>query len=388
MAARSSTPPTAAPKRGGRAKPAAAQPSKAEAKPAVETPDAAAEAAAEAAPALSPLAGKAAKRLRIIVRIHSAPPYHNAGGEWALFSMLRPLARRGHDVQVWLSRYGKARDPYHMDGIMVIPLAARLDFGSAVRHADVVISQYENVPAAGALARGYGIPFVVVAHNPAPVVFKNIAAGSTALVVYNSLHLQAEAEQLFAERPKWLKPAKSLVVRPPVFVGDYAATPGDRITMVNLNKDKGADTFWRLAARMPEHRFLAVRGAYGHQVVKDLPNVEVIDQVPGDQMRDQVYARTRVLLVPSRMESWGRVGVEALASGIPVVAAPTPGLVESLADAGVFCEAGDVDAWEASLRKLDDPAEWSAASERALHRSKELDPSADLAAWVEAIESL
>src|SRR5690606_37440896 len=105
-------------------------------------------------------------------------------------------------------------------------------------------------------------------------------------------------------------------------------------------------------------------------------------------LRDQVYARTRVLLVPSRMESWGRVVVEALASGIPVVAAPTPGLVESLADAGVFCEAGDVDAWEASLRKLDDPAEWSAASERALHRSKELDPSADLAAWVEAIESL
>lgn len=350
----------------------------------MQQPEVAAESGTEAAV----LGGKAAKPKRIVVRIHSAPPHHNAGGEWALFSMLRPLAQRGHDVQVWLSRYGKARDPYHMDGIMVIPLAARLDFGSAVRHADVVISQYENVPAAGALARGYGIPFVVVAHNPAPVIFKNIAAGSTALVAYNSLHLQAEAESLFDERPKWLKPARSLVVRPPVFAGDYATTPGDLITMVNLNREKGADTFWKLAARMPEHRFLAVQGAYGHQIVKDLPNVEVIAQVPGDQMREQVYARTRVLLVPSHVESWGRVGVEAIASGIPVVAAPTPGLSESLADAGIFCEAGDIDAWEASIRALDDPAEWSAASERALQRSKELDPSADLAAWVEAIEAL
>ncbi|HEY9369741.1 glycosyltransferase family 4 protein [Streptomyces sp.] len=339
-------------------------------------------------PARTFLEGKADNPKRIIVRIHSAPPHHNAGGEWALFSMLRPLAQRGHNVQVWLSRYGKARDPYHVDGIMVIPLAARLDFGSAVRHADVVISQYENVPAAGALARGYGIPFVVVAHNPAPVIFKNIAAGSTAMVVYNSLHLQAEAEALFAERPKWLKPAQEMVVRPPVYADDYATTPGDLITMVNLNREKGADAFWKLAARMPEHRFLAVEGAYGHQIVKDLPNVEVIGQVPGDQMREQVYARTRVLLVPSHAESWGRVGVEALASGIPVVATPTPGLAESLADAGIFCEAGDLDAWEASLRALDDPAEWSVASERAIQRSKDLNPSDDLAAWVEAIEAL
>lgn len=334
------------------------------------------------------LEGKAAKPLRIIVRIHSAPPHHNAGGEWALFSMLRPLAARGHRVEVWLSRYGKARDPYTVDGVLVIPLAARLDFGSAVRHADVVISQYENVPAAAALARGYGIPFVAIAHNPAPVIFRNIAAGSTALVVYNSMHLQAEADAQFAERPKWTRPARSLVVRPPVFAADYATTPGDRITLVNLNREKGAELFWKVAALLPEHRFLAVEGAYGQQILRDLPNVDVIGQVPGERMRDEVYARTRTLLMPSHVESWGRVAVEAMASGIPVLANPTPGLSESLGDAGIFCEVSDPDAWVESIKALDDPAEWSVASERALARSKALDPTADLAAWVEAIESL
>ncbi|MDH2424740.1 glycosyltransferase family 4 protein [Sphaerisporangium sp. TRM90804] len=331
---------------------------------------------------------KAESPKRIIVRIHSAPPHHNAGGEMALFSMLRPLAARGHRVEVWLSRYGKARDPYMLDGVLVIPLASRLDFGSAIRHADVVISQYENVPSAAALARGYGIPFVALAHNPAPVIFKNIASGTTAMVVYNSLHLQAEAEALFAERPKWTRPTRGMVVRPPVFAQDYATKPGDRITLINLNSAKGGDLFWKVASRLPEHRFLAVQGAYGQQILRDLPNVDVIEQVPSEQMRDQVYARTRVLLVPSHVESWGRVGVEAMASGIPVIANPTAGLSESLGDAGIFCDVDDIDAWVASIRALDNPAEWQAASDRAFQRSKDLDPAQDLAAWVEAIEAL
>ncbi|MFC3986441.1 glycosyltransferase family 4 protein [Streptosporangium jomthongense] len=302
--------------------------------------------------------------------------------------MLRPLVVRGHEVTVWLSRYGKARDPYSIDGIGVVPLASRLDFGAAIRHADVVISQYENVPAAAALARGYGIPFVGVAHNPAPIIFKNLAAASCALVVYNSLHLQAEADAQFAEHPQWVRPAASIVVRPPVFTEDYATVPGDRITLVNCNPAKGARVFWELARRLPGHHFLAVEGAYGQQIKGDLPNVEWISQVPGGRMRDEVYARTRVLLMPSAVESWGRVAVEALASGIPVIANPTPGLAEALADGGIFCEASDVDAWEATIRTLDNPAEWQAASGRARQRSKELDPTEDLARWVEAIEAL
>ncbi|MEV8637790.1 glycosyltransferase family 4 protein [Streptosporangium sp. NPDC051023] len=338
--------------------------------------------------AAATLTGRTDRPKRIVVRIHSAPPDHNAGGEWALFSMLRPLAARGHEVTVWLSRYGKARDPYSIDGIKVVPLASRLDVGTAIRHADVVVSQYENVPAAAALARGYGIPFVGLAHNPAPIIFKNLAAASCALVVYNSLHLQAEADVQFAEHPKWAQPACSIVVRPPVFADDYATTPGDAITLINLNREKGAELFWRLAERLPDHRFLGVQGAYGQQILRDLPNVDILEQVPGERMRDEVYARTRVLLMPSHVESWGRVAVEAMASGIPVVANPTPGLSEALADAGLFCEVSDAEAWAATIRALDDPAEWQTASDRARQRSKELDPTEDLARWVEAIEAL
>ncbi|OLT13066.1 glycosyl transferase [Actinomadura sp. CNU-125] len=328
--------------------------------------------------------------MRIIARFGYYPPRHNAGSEWMAHSLLRALVARGHDVEVWLSRYSPDREPYDIDGVRVVPYAARLDFGSAAWRADVLVSHHENVPSAGALARGMGRPFVVICHNTAPAIFKNVGRGSTALAVYNSLHMQADAEAFFCEYTTSLRPTTSIVVRPPVFAEDYAATPGDRVTLVNLNADKGGDLFWRLAERLPDLKFLGVKGAYGQQVdaPRRLPNVDVVEHMPGDQMREQVYARTRVLLMPSAHESWGRVAVEAMASGIPVVAAPTPGLSECLGEAGVFAERDDEQAWVEALTALTDPAQWAEASERALARSKALDPAADLAAWCSAIEEL
>ncbi|MDG9701666.1 glycosyltransferase family 4 protein [Streptomyces sp. DH37] len=323
-----------------------------------------------------------------MARVHLMPPEHNAGAEHMLVSMLRPLVERGHDVSVWLSRYGKAREPYEYRGIRVVPLQAHLDFGTAARQADVLISHLECVPSTAALARGYGKPVVVLCHNTHRPTFRDMAAGGTALAVYNSLWMEREAELFFAEYPRGIRPGQSLIVRPPVFAAEYATKPGTAVTLVNCNPEKGGRVLEKLARRMPDTEFLAVRGAYGEQILPDLPNVEIVEHVDGSRMREQVYGRTRVLLMPSSYESWGRVGVEALASGIPVVAHPTPGLCESLGEAGIFVDRGDTDGWEAVLRKLAAPAEYRLASKRAKARSAELDPAEELAAWRDAVEAL
>ena len=330
--------------------------------------------------------GAAEKPLRVVARVHAYPPLHNAGAEWMLHSMLRALVERGHEVTVWLSRYSTLREAYELDGVRVVPFAAQLDIGAQIKRADVAISHLENVPSLGALSRGFKAKFVALCHNTFPRSFQD--ASGAALAVYNSAWMRQEADAYYADKAN--APAESLVIRPPVFADDYRTSPGEAITLVNANEDKGGDLLWRLASRMPEQQFLGVRGAYGVQVAppEALPNLEYVEHVPGHDMAEQVYARTRVLLMPSRYESWGRVGVEAMASGIPVVGHPTPGICEMLGNAAILADRDDLDAWLAVLDQLLKPAEYRRASAAALARSAELDPHEDLLAWVRAVENL
>ncbi|MFE9398664.1 glycosyltransferase family 4 protein [Streptomyces flavidovirens] len=263
-----------------------------------------------------------------------------------------------------------------------------MDFAAAVRKADVLMSHLECVPSTSALARGYSKPVVVICHNTHRPTFRDMAAGGTALAVFNSQWMRAEAELFFAEYPKSVRPAAELIVNPPVFAEDYATKPGKKVTLINCNPEKGGRVLESLARRMPDTEFMAVRGAYGEQILPDLPNVGIVEHIDGQAMRERVYSRTRVLLMPSSYESWGRAGVEALASGIPVLAHPTPGLCESLGEAGIFVDRNDVAGYEAVLRKLAAPAEYRLAAKRAKARSAELNPAADLAAWCDAVESL
>ena len=113
-------------------------------------------------------------------------------------------------------------------------------------------------------------------------------AGGCELAVYNSNWMKREAELFFAEYPKGVRPGRDVIVRPPVFADEYRTKPGSKVTLVNLNEEKGGRLFEKLAGRMPDVQFLAVVGAYGEQIVPDLPNVEVIDHMCGHEMRDSV----------------------------------------------------------------------------------------------------
>lgn len=73
----------------------------------------------------------------------------------------------------------------------------------------------------------------------------------------------------------------------------------------------------------------------------------------------EILARSRVLLAPSRVEGVPTVCLEALASGVPVIAANVGGTSEIVQDGqtGFLCPPGDVDAFVARTRYLLDNAD-------------------------------
>lgn len=309
--------------------------------------------------------------MRLVAVTPLYPPRSRVGAWLSTHECLRYMAARGHDVTVVI-QLGEHEAEYTLDGVRVLTGASNIE--RQIRQADVVVSHLGDTGRAARAAEAEGVPSVRMGHGGAVTA---ATCNGSALVVFNS--------RSFADEVRWHGP--QIVVHPPVWAEDYRTTPGDRVTLVNLSEPKGVGTFEAIAAALPDVPFLGVRGSYGAQSPIDLPNVELIP--PTTNMRDDVYARTRLLLMPSERETWGRVGVEAMHSGIPVIAHPTPGLTESLGDAGMFIDRDDVAGWVRMIRKLmARPSSWRYASRLASQRAAELNPAVQLELFAERVEAL
>ena len=171
---------------------------------------------------------------------------------------------------------------------------------------------------------------------------------------------------------------------------DPASAPYD-VGLVNCNVMKGGHLFGYLAHRLTGYKFLAVRRYYGTSVNIDLPNVTLIDH--GPSLRDGFFGKIKVLVVPSQSESWGRVAVEAMSSGIPVLYSrpvfsetdpcTTKGLEECVGDTTMGFYPTDIGGWADALKRLlDDPVAYAAASAKARARAQDLYRNCDHAAVV------
>lgn len=262
---------------------------------------------------------------------------------------------------------------YELDGVHVESVMRGHDFAHALaREADVVICHAGDGDYGAGLVAGTDAKLVTMVHGHG----YNAIHPATSLAVFNSQSLRKKAQ--------WTGP--SVVCHPPTWPQDHhVPRRGSSITIVNCSVAKGIKVAWRIAEVMPERTFLGVLGGYGNQIKPRARNFAVI---PTTKDMRTVWSRTRVLLVPSAYETWGMVGVEAMCSGIPVIAHPTPGLRESLGDAGIFVDRDDTDGWVEQIRRLDDPDEYATASALALARSAQLDPIDSLDRFAHAVEAL
>jgi glycosyltransferase involved in cell wall biosynthesis len=296
-----------------------------------------------------------------------------------LEELLVPLQKRGHEVDVYLAK-GRSGPGYDYRDLRVHRRGS--DWTKAALDADVLITHLDQTSEVVGMAAVLDKPVVQILHNThAPT--KMWANCKADLLAYNSEWMAKDFGM------------PGLVVRPPVWASDYRLDETDErydkasgyVTLINSSYRKGGLMLAMLAAQLPSIPFLLVKGAYGEQLDPNLPNVTVVEH--GATPMSVIYHDTAILLMPSYYESWGRVGVEAMASGTPVIASNAPGLRESLDYAGTFCDWDDLDAWRHALMNLSyDPGAYAKASELAYNRSADLDPGEDIEAWIDAVERL
>lgn len=162
-------------------------------------------------------------------------------------------------------------------------------------------------------------------------------------------------------------------------------------TLVNPLPEKGVSLFLRLvdmaSRQAPDMQFLVVegRGRLQSAVEQLKMRPDLLSRVkllPTQQDMRQVYRQTRVLLMPSFwFEAAGRVLIEAVANGIPVLATGRGGIPETLAGGGTLLdvperclqnhwlvpsEAEAAPWWQAMRALHEDEVHYQAMSARAL----------------------
>jgi len=329
----------------------------------------------------------------VVALTHGYPPAWPMGGEVALH---RTLLALDEDVIV-LTR---TDEPYELEGIRVLgintpdvlniaadptPIARQLvDVG-----ARVVIAQNELSRPATLACRMVSLTSIVSVHTP-PKYGKNIRAGvrTADAAVYNTRAAAIE----------WGEP-RALVVHPPVGpLPPAPATlpPGDAYTVLSSLLNKGIEVVLELAARMPRQRFIVVRSpaepTHGisdlEERVAALPNVELHPRVTPEEVAERYFSQTRILLVPSRYETYGMSAIEAAGYGIPTVHVDTPHVREGIGVAAQLVPALDTAATLAGIERIE--ADYPRAVARARERAEMIAQRqvGELAAWSEFVQSV
>lgn len=339
-------------------------------------------------------------------------PHHNAGGETTIHAAFRAMVQRGHEVHVICRPHTQEIqfEPYTFEGVQVVRptensghqwfrgYTERFDPDLLLTHLDLTFD-------AECLSLDTSKPLAHFVHNDIRPGFHRVTPNKCQLAIYNS---------------KWVaesfayKDVPSIVLHPVVEPEKYQCERGNKITFINPTVDKGADTFYALSKVLPEQEFLCVKSVYGEQIAPPNinpalhPNVETMEHTADVR---GAFRKTRVILMPSIYESYGRVAVEAACAGIPSIVHPTEGLLEALgadcpawvtdfareslkaqrerraiptptelrggwvSGAGIFCDRNDINSWRMQAERLiNDEGYYRERSDAALNLAASLQP--------------
>jgi glycosyltransferase involved in cell wall biosynthesis len=172
------------------------------------------------------------------------------------------------------------------------------------------------------------------------------AARAANVIVCNSEFTARDVQKLLHVEPDRLRVARPAAA--PVFTSDGERADLGRpyaLTVATLEPRKNLETLLRAHALLDDRLALAVVGAsgWGQQPQLERPGVTRLGYVDDERLAD-LYRGASVFVFPSRFEGFGIPVLEAMASGVPVVASKHPSLDEACGDAAVRVDPDGADA--------------------------------------------
>jgi len=179
------------------------------------------------------------------------------------------------------------------------------------------------------------------------------AAGAAHLFLCNSHFTAGEVEELLHVEPDRIRVAHPAAA--PAFSADGEGADLGRpyaLTVATLEPRKNLDTLLDAHALLPDGLALAVVGAagWGPQPRLDRPGVIRLGYVDDAELA-RLYRGAEVFVYPSRFEGFGIPVLEAMASGVAVVASAHPSLDEACGDAAIRVDPESADAIAAGIEE-------------------------------------
>lgn len=274
--------------------------------------------------------------------MHSYLPNVRAGAEITAHAVNTHLVKAGWSVTIVLPDWQVSE----LDGVKMV----RYQEGSPVcdqifRDANVIFCQNYDTTKALEILEPYNKPVVFFMHiekEKRDILQQRFKVPLA--VVYNSV-TQKDNNPTIHEHT---------IVRPFIPFDKFKRRSRDIVNgpvmLLNCNENKGGSLLVELAQSMRDVQFVGVRGAYSEQLSADLPNLRYIplqeDPIP-------IYQMASIILMPSKSESWGRVALEAMATGVPVIVSTAGGLRECTSGAAAgYCRFDDAGCWAEQIRRL------------------------------------
>lgn len=152
-----------------------------------------------------------------------------------------------------------------------------------------------------------------------------------------------------------------------------------------------AEVIERLEARGISHRSMIVGDGPARETLEQrLPDSIFTGFLEGEELA-RAYASADVFLFPSDTETFGKVTLEAMASGLPAVCADAPGSRDLVQDeaTGLLCSADDIEEFTESVRRLvENPSLRQEMGEAARRRARNFSREKVLARVVEHYDEL